>query len=54
MQEKDFAIVYSGNIAEADLLKCLLDGERIQTFLEDEFIGRLAPYTASAGGVGGR
>ena len=52
MQETDFALVYSGNIAQVDLLKCVLEGEGIQAFLPDEFIGTIAPYTASAGGVG--
>ena len=51
-QEKDFPVIYSSNIAEADLLKCLLNGEGIQAVLEDEYIGTIAPYTASAGGVG--
>src|SRR5215510_6663708 len=52
MQEKDFVVIYPGNVDEVDLFTCLLDGEGILVFLQDEFIGRIAPYTASAGGVG--
>ena len=48
----DFSVIYSGNIVQADLLKCLLEGDGIQAFLEDEFLGRMVPYAATAGGVG--
>ena len=52
MPNEDFCVVYAGNIVQADLLKNVLEGEGIAAFLEDEFIGMIAPYTASAGGVG--
>jgi hypothetical protein len=52
MQREDFSVIYSGNIARADLLKCLLEGEGIQTFLEDEFLGRMVPYATAPGGAG--
>ena len=48
----DFSVIYSGNIVQADLLKCLLEGDGIQAFLEDEFLGRMVPYAATPGGVG--
>jgi Putative prokaryotic signal transducing protein len=52
MRHEDFCVVYSGSIVKADLLKCLLEGEGIQAFLEDEFIGMIAPYLSSGGGAG--
>ncbi len=51
MLNEDFCVIYSGNIVQADLLKCLLEGEGIQAFLGDEFIGMIAPYV-SPGGAG--
>jgi hypothetical protein len=48
---KDFSIVYSGTIVQADLLKCLLEGAGIHAMLENEFIGTIAPYV-SPGGAG--
>ncbi len=51
MSHADFCVVYSGNIVQADLLKCVLEGEGIAARLEDEFIGTIAPYAASAGGA---
>jgi Putative prokaryotic signal transducing protein len=48
---KDFSIVYSGTIVQADLLKCLLEGAGIQAVLQDEFLGTIAPYV-SPGGAG--
>jgi Putative prokaryotic signal transducing protein len=48
----EFSVVYSGNVVQADLLKCLLEGEGIGVRLEDEFIGMIAPYAASPGGAG--
>jgi len=52
MEREDFAIIYCGNIVQADLLKCLLEGAGIAARLEDEFIGMIAPYAAAAGGTG--
>ena len=49
---QEFHVIYSGNIVHADLLKCVLEGEGIDSFLEDQFIGTIAPYAASAGGAG--
>jgi hypothetical protein len=44
-----WVVVYSGNIVEADLLKCLLDGEGVLSRLENENIGMIAPYPSPAG-----
>jgi hypothetical protein len=44
-----WVVVYSGNIVEADLLKCLLDGEGVLSRLENENIGMIAPYLSPAG-----
>ena len=45
----DWVVVYSGNIVEVDLLKCLLDGEGIESILQNENIGMIAPYLSPAG-----
>jgi hypothetical protein len=52
MPSGDFAVIYSGNIVQADVLKCLLEGEGIPALLEDEYTGMIAPYAASPGGAG--
>ena len=44
-----WVVVYSGNIVETDLLKCLLDGEGVLSRLENENIGMIAPYLSPAG-----
>jgi hypothetical protein len=51
MLHEDFAVVYSGTIVQADLLKCLLEGAGVHAVLENEFIGVIAPYF-SPGGAG--
>jgi hypothetical protein len=51
MPVDDFCVVYSGNIVQADILKSVMEGEGIDAFLEDEFIGMIAPYV-SPGGAG--
>ena len=51
MTHGDFCIVYSGTIVQADLLKCLLEGEGIHAVLGDEFIGMIAPYVSPGGAV---
>ena len=45
-------IVYSGNIADADLLRCLLDSEGIASYLQNEVVGKVLPYVVEPGGVG--
>jgi hypothetical protein len=45
----DWVVVYSGNILEADLLKCLLDGEGIDSLLQNEIVGMIAPHHSPAG-----
>jgi len=52
MLHDDFSIIYSGNIVQADLLKCVLEGAGIEAMLEDEFVGMIAPYASSPGGLG--
>ena len=51
MRHENFCVIYSGSIVQADVLKCLLEGEGINALLEDEFIGMIAPYV-SPGGAG--
>ncbi|HEY2382698.1 MAG TPA: DUF2007 domain-containing protein [Terriglobia bacterium] len=45
----DWVVVYSGNIVETDLLKCLLESEGIYSILQNENIGMIAPYLSPAG-----
>jgi hypothetical protein len=45
---EDFSVVYSGNIVQADLLKCLLESAGIAARLEDEFVGAMVPYAVGA------
>jgi hypothetical protein len=52
MTQEEFSVVYAGNIVQADLLKCLLEGQGIQVFLQDEVLGKIAPWYAAAGGAG--
>jgi hypothetical protein len=52
MFHEDFSVIYSGNIVQADLLKCVLEGEGIHAILGDEFAGMIAPYATSPGGIG--
>jgi len=49
MPHEDFSIVYSGESFQADLLKSLLEASGIQALLEDEFLGRMVPYTVPGG-----
>ena len=51
MSNGNYCVVYSGNIVQADLLKCLLQSEGIAALLQDEFVGMIAPYV-SPGGAG--
>lgn len=52
MDEDHLSIVYAGNIVQADLLKCLLEGQGIEVFLRDETVGMLAPWYTAPGGAG--
>ena len=52
MDEEHLVIIYAGNIIHADLLKCLLEGQGIEVFLQDETVGTLAPWYTAAGGAG--
>jgi hypothetical protein len=52
MFHEDFSVIFSGNIVQADLLKCVLEGEGIHAILGDEFAGMIAPYATSPAGLG--
>jgi len=47
----DTAIVFSGPIAEADMVKLYLDGHGVSARLDDESVGTWAPHYASGGGA---
>jgi hypothetical protein len=44
--------VYSGSIWEVEMLKSLLENAEIETFLQDENTGTLAPWYTAGGGAG--
>ena len=45
------SIVFSGSQDEADFVRSFLQGHGIKAWLENETLGRIAPYLVSAGGV---
>lgn len=49
MPTDDFSIIYSGNMVQVDLLKSILEGSGIQCLLQDEYVGRMRPYTVPGG-----
>jgi hypothetical protein len=51
MERIEWVVVYAGSISEVDLLKCLLDGEGIESLLRNETIGMIAPYLSPGGAV---
>ncbi|MCX6287639.1 MAG: DUF2007-related protein [Bacteroidetes bacterium] len=44
--------IYSGSIWEAEMVKSLLENAEIETFLQDENTGTLAPWYTAGGGAG--
>jgi hypothetical protein len=52
MPQDDFSVIYSRNIVQADVLRNLLERRRHSCRLEDEYLGKMVPYAASAGGAG--
>jgi hypothetical protein len=49
--QNEWVVVYSGTIIEVDLLKCLLDGAGIESQLQNETMGMIAPHHAAGGAV---
>jgi hypothetical protein len=48
---KDFVTVFSGRVAEADLIKFILEEVGIRCWLDNEYMGMAEPFTVSAAGV---
>ncbi len=44
--------VYAGSIWEVEMVKSLLENAEIETFLQDENTGTLAPWYTAGGGAG--
>jgi hypothetical protein len=44
--------VFSGSIWEVEMVKSLLENAEIETFLQDENTGTLAPWYTAGGGAG--
>ncbi len=50
--ENEIKMVIAGTLGEAEFVKGLSKDSEIDSFLKDEFMGYLAPWQASPGGVG--
>jgi hypothetical protein len=48
----DLIVVHSGNSIETGFIKSLLEEYGIQTLLQDELMGTIAPWYIAPGGVG--
>ena len=48
----DLVIVFVGDFSEAGMVKGLLEDAGIEAFLKDEYVGIVAPWTVTGGGVG--
>jgi hypothetical protein len=46
---EDFAVIYSGNTVQVDLLKSILEGSSIRCVLQDEYMGTMRPYAVPGG-----
>ncbi len=44
--------VFSGSIYEAEILKSILADNKIDSYLQDEYMGTMAPWNVAPGGVG--
>ena len=44
-------VVYSGTYSQAGLIQGLLEAQGIRAFLQNEFLGSLAPWYLGPGGV---
>lgn len=43
--------IFHGSIFEAEMLKSILADNQVDAYLQDEYIGTIAPWNASPGGV---
>ena len=50
--EYDLVVVYAGTPIEAGLVRSLLEDQGIPAFLQDEFMGTIAPWYVAPGGAG--
>jgi len=48
---KDFVSVFSGRIAEADLIKFILEEVGIRCWLENQYMGTIEPWVVAPAGV---
>ncbi len=44
--------IFSGSSIEAEIVKSILNDNEIESYLKDEYMGTIAPWQASPGGVG--
>lgn len=52
MKDEKLIIVFEGAPYEVDILESILGTEGITCFKKDNYVGSIAPYMVSAGGVG--
>jgi hypothetical protein len=49
--DMDTIVVFSGPVAEADMVKLYLEGHGLRVWLDDESLGTWAPHYAAGGGA---
>jgi hypothetical protein len=52
MSGDDFATVFAGSSMEAGMVRALLESQGIAAWLDEEYIGTVAPWMSAAGGAG--
>ncbi|WP_372751367.1 DUF2007-related protein [Labilibaculum sp.] len=51
-KNNDLIEIFAGSWLDAEIVSSLLNNSEIETYLKDDLIGTIAPWQASAGGVG--
>jgi hypothetical protein len=44
--------IFSGSAIEAEIVRSILEDNKIESFLKDEYMGTIAPWHTAPGGVG--
>jgi hypothetical protein len=52
MSGDNFVTVFAGASVEAGIVRALLESQGIAAWLEEEYIGTVAPWMSAAGGAG--
>lgn len=51
-KKNDLIEIFAGSSLDAEIVSSLLKNSKIETFLQDQNIGTLAPWQVAAGGAG--